>query len=140
MTLFTARPTPLSPAETGLDAEAIGAEADCEAEEAEEPLEGRPVTASSPPMVELAMEVTASADDDGVETTDGSAEGGATELASASTDTVELSDCDAMAEVTVAEALKLSIAEADEGMPLSMTELDASRPVEDAADATGISE
>ena len=143
VTLLTARPTPLSPAETGVDAEAIGAEADCEAkgaEEAEEALEGRPVTASSPPMVELATEMTASADEDGVETTDGSAEIGATELASASTDTAELSDCDAMAEVTVAEALKLSIAEADEGMPLSMTELDASRPVEDAADATGLSE
>ena len=141
VTLLTARPTPLSPAETGVDAEAMGAEADCEAERAEEALEGRPVTASSPPMVELAIDVVASTDEDGVETTDGPAELGATELASASTDTVELSDCDAMAEVTVAEALKLSIAEADEGMPLSMTELDASRPVEDASsDAVGIPE
>lgn len=116
----------------------MGAKADCEAEgaeeaeEAEEALEGRPVTASSPPMVELAMEVTASADEDGVETTDGSAEIGASELASASTDAVELSDCDA-----IAEALTVSRGGADEEMLLPLIELDVSRPVEDA---TGIPE
>jgi hypothetical protein len=132
VTVFTAIPTSLSPAATGVDTDATGAEAECEAEEAEEALAGTLVTANSPPLVELAMEVAISVDEGEVDTTEGSGKVCEIEL-SASTEGTELdfADPDATAEVIVAEALVAAESYADEDDTTADTD-DSSRPVEDA--------
>lgn len=91
-----------------------------------------PVAARPPPMVELAMigAAVASADDEMVLTTDGSAETSA-ELTSASE---EIEESDAIVETRVPETA-ISVAD---GTMLLLIALDSSKPVEEASASVAV--